>query len=57
MSISETTQVGCGNLCLLEIKKISNTAKIMKTAISGSKKSVIFIDITQKIRKKHICQY
>ncbi len=28
------------------LKKISNTAKIMKTAISGAKKSVIFIDIT-----------
>ncbi|MCC8372064.1 MAG: hypothetical protein LN568_04945 [Rickettsia endosymbiont of Pseudomimeciton antennatum] len=29
------------------MKKISNIAKIMKTAISGAKKSVIFIDITE----------
>ncbi|MCC8482996.1 MAG: hypothetical protein LN561_00200 [Rickettsia endosymbiont of Labidopullus appendiculatus] len=27
-------------------EKISNIVKIMKTAISGAKKSVIFIDIT-----------
>ncbi len=27
------------------MKKISNIAKIMQTTISGSKKSVIFIDI------------
>ncbi|MCC8398361.1 MAG: hypothetical protein LN569_03565 [Rickettsia endosymbiont of Labidopullus appendiculatus] len=29
------------------MKKISNIAKIMKTAISGAKKSVIFIDIVE----------
>ncbi len=30
-------------------KKISNIAKIMKTAISGAKKSAIFINITNSI--------